>query len=84
MGQQQTMRATGSALRRILLVLAVAALMAVMMVAMAAPAFALPPQAKPHPSQGRANPPTTAASNGCNGFEHTPANEPPFFQSVGC
>jgi len=38
MGQQQT--AAGSALRRIILVLAVAALMAVMMAAMAVPAFA--------------------------------------------
>ena len=39
MGHQETM-ATGSALRRILLVLAVAAVMAVMMVASAMPAFA--------------------------------------------
>ena len=38
MGQQQTV--AGSALRRILLVLAVAALMSAMLVAMAAPAFA--------------------------------------------
>ena len=40
MGQQQTMRATGTALRRILLVLAVAALTAAMLVVMAVPAFA--------------------------------------------
>ena len=41
MGQQETtMRATGSALRRMILVLAVAALMAAMMVASAMPAFA--------------------------------------------
>jgi hypothetical protein len=39
MGHQETM-ATGSALRRILLVLAVAALMAAMMLASAMPAFA--------------------------------------------
>ncbi len=41
MGQQQETVA-GNALRRMILVLSVAALMAVMMVAMAAPAFALP------------------------------------------
>ena len=47
MGQQETtLRATGSALRRMILVLAVAALMAVMMVAMAAPAFAASDQAE--------------------------------------
>ena len=41
MGQQETtMRATGSALRRMILVLAVAAVMTAMMVASAMPAFA--------------------------------------------
>jgi hypothetical protein len=42
MGHQETM-ATGSALRRILLVLAVAAVMAAMMAVSAIPAFALFP-----------------------------------------
>jgi len=40
MGQQQTMRATGGALRRMIMVLAVAALTAAMLVVMAVPAFA--------------------------------------------
>jgi hypothetical protein len=40
MGQQQTVSVAGSALRRMILVLAAAALMAATMVAMAAPAFA--------------------------------------------
>ena len=42
MGQQLEIVAGSSALRRIILVLSVAALMAVMLVAMAAPAFAKP------------------------------------------
>ena len=46
MGQQQTMRATGSALRRMIMVLAVAALMAAVMVATAVPAFAVSPSDK--------------------------------------
>ena len=46
MGQQQTMRATGTALRRMIMVLAVAALMAAIMVATAVPAFAVSPSHK--------------------------------------
>jgi hypothetical protein len=42
MGQHQQEIVAGGALKRILLVLSVAALMAIMMVAMAAPAFAAP------------------------------------------
>jgi hypothetical protein len=44
MGQQETtMRATGSALRRMILVLAVAAVMAALVLASAVPAFAAKP-----------------------------------------
>ena len=65
-------------MRRILLVLTAALVMASMLVA-AVPAFAKGP---PNGSQGQADPPTKKAQNGCNGFDHTPSNEPPFFQST--
>ena len=48
MGQQQTMRATGGALRRICLALALAALMVAMAMATAVPALAAP--GKPGPN----------------------------------
>ena len=52
MGQQETMRVTGSsALRRIVMVLTVAALMALMLVASAMPAFAAKPAFADHPGE---------------------------------
>ena len=84
MGQHQQEIVAGGALKRILLVLSVAALMAGVMSVMAAPAFAIfPGNGDPHPNKGsgHANPPTDSASNGCKAFSHTPTNEPAFFQS---
>jgi hypothetical protein len=64
--------------KRILMLLSVAVVMATMVLATAMSALA---QGNPQPNQGKADPPTENAQHGCNGFAHTPTNEPPFFQS---
>ncbi len=73
-------------LRRILLVLAVAALMAIMALGTAGPAFAKgfpgPDKANPQPNKGseHSDPPTEKAAHACKAFPNTPTNEPAFFQ----
>jgi hypothetical protein len=62
-------------MRRMLLVLTVAALMAAMMALTVSSAFAA--------SQGRASPHTENASHACaKGFPNTPENQPPFCRPV--
>ena len=68
-------------MKRIVVLLTVVALMVVMVAMSVASASAVPSQANPQVSQGKADPPTFQAQNGCNGFSQTPTNEPPFFQS---
>jgi hypothetical protein len=74
MGQQQQ-AVVGSALRRTILALTIAALMAVMMVAMAAPAFAAPGSPKYANGDPREN--YHSYNQGtANAFYKTPGNQP--------
>jgi hypothetical protein len=74
MGQTMTAVA-GSALRHIVMVLVVAALMSMLVVAMAAPAFAAP--GSPQIANGHPSPNNNAFNQGTDkAFQKTPQNQP--------